>query len=713
MTGWAWLHWIGFAAAVGYAVYLFSHVVYSRYSYIRLGRAENSKATTRERLRNLTVQMLGHQTLMKDKRSGWMHLVMFYGFIVLQFGAVDLIVRGLAPEHHLPLGSGYRYFVLVQETTIVLILLAVGYAFYRRYIEKLKRLKRGWKPAVVLIFIAGLMLSLLLTESMRAIWKGESFSAYAPVSSLIAGGAGGIGAGLAEGLFYLFWWLHLLILLAFLVYVPQSKHAHLLFAPFNLWMRTAGPPGKLQPIDLEDETAEEFGVGRIEQFTRNQLLDLYSCVECGRCTNVCPASATGKRLSPMDLIVQLRDHLTHRGAAVTSRTPWMPAFAFAGSEANRAALASRAFGAGSGDAAEADAGAGTGAGAGTVTQGAAAARLIGDVVTEEELWACTTCRNCEDQCPVANEHVSMIVDMRRYLALTEGKFPAEAGRALNHIERQGNPWGLSRRDRNGWMSGLTERDRAPTVEEAGEFDYLFFVGSMGSYDKRSMRITYAMIRIMNEARISFAVLGNEEGNSGDTARRLGNEYLFQELARSNIELFHQYGVTKIITIDPHAYHSFKNEYPDLGLASGIEVYHHTELLARWIAEGRIVPRKELKERVTYHDSCYMGRYNGVYDAPRLILSAIPGVELVEMERSGSNSMCCGAGGGLMWLEEKVGERVNVERTRQALAVRPSIIGSACPYCLTMLGDGAKALGKEEEIDTYDVAELLQMSLEGN
>ncbi|SHE12045.1 succinate dehydrogenase/fumarate reductase iron-sulfur subunit [Chlamydia abortus] len=708
MTGWAWLHWIGFVVAVGYAVFLFSHVMYSRYLFIRLGREETEEARTGERFRELAVQMLGHRTLMKDRRSGWMHFVMFYGFIVLQFGALDLLIRGLAPEHHLPLGRGYRYFVLLQEITIVLILLAVGYAFYRRYIEKLKRLKRGWKPAVVLLFITGLMLSLLLTESMRAIWKGEPFSVYSPVSSTIAAWTGGIGPGAAELLFYLFWWLHLLILLAFLVYVPQSKHAHLLFAPFNLFWRTQGPPGKLKPIDLEDETAEEFGVGRIERFTRNQLLDLYSCVECGRCTNVCPASTTGKMLSPMELIVKLRDHLNVRGAAITSRTPWMPAFAFANSEANRVALSSRSM---------AEAGSRTGAGSGRMkaaemvkAEPDSEVNLIGDVITEEELWACTTCRNCEDQCPVANEHVGMIMDMRRYLALTEGKLPSEAGRTLNNIERQGNPWGIHRRERSGWMSGLVDGDHAPSIEEAGEFDYLFFVGSMGSYDKRSMKITRSMIRIMNEAGISFAVLGNEEGNSGDTARRLGNEYLFQELARSNIELFHQYKVKKIITIDPHAYHSFKNEYPDFGLSPRIEVYHHTEILALWIQEGRIVPTQSLEERVTYHDSCYLGRYNGVYDAPRIVLSAIPGVKLVEMERSGNNSMCCGAGGGLMWLEEREGTRVNVERTKQAAAVQPTVIASACPYCLTMLGDGTKALGKEDEMATYDIAELLAMSI---
>jgi Fe-S oxidoreductase len=332
--------------------------------------------------------------------------------------------------------------------------------------------------------------------------------------------------------------------------------------------------------------------------------------------------------------------------------------------------------------------------------------MIGDVITEQEIWACTTCRNCEDQCPVMNEHVDKIIDMRRYLVLTEGKMKPEASRTFQNIERQSNPWGISRNDRVKWR----EQDPAlyaPTVKENPDFEYLFFVGSMGSYDNRSMKVTQSFVRILNEAGVNFAILGNEEKNSGDTPRRMGNEMLFQQLAMENIANFQKYNVKKIVTIDPHAYNTFKNEYPEFGLEA--EVYHHTELLEKLLNEGRIKPTKEVKERITYHDSCYLGRYNGIYEIPRNILKRIPGVEIVEMKRNRQDSMCCGAGGGMMWMEETEGTRVNIARTEQALAVNPTIIGSACPYCLTMMEDGTKM--KEADVLALDLVEILERSIE--
>jgi Fe-S oxidoreductase len=408
-------------------------------------------------------------------------------------------------------------------------------------------------------------------------------------------------------------------------------------------------------------------------------------------------------LSPMDMIVKLRDHLTVKGAAVTSRTPWMPAFAFTNTKGNQIAFEARGQGAQE---------------TAATTDGSSAlsydVEMIGEVMTEEEIWACTTCRNCEDQCPVMNEHVDKIIDMRRYLVLTEGKMDSEAQRAIKNIEKQGNPWGISKKERENWRE-LKEDIVIPTVKEkekAGEeFEYLFWVSSMGAYDNRSQKIALSLAKIMNEAGITFAILGNKEKNSGDTARRLGNEFLFQEMANANIALFEKHEVKKIITIDPHAYNTFKNEYPEFGLKA--EVYHHTELLAEWIKEGRIKPKYEVNETITYHDSCYLGRYNEVYEPPRDILKAIPGVKVVEMDRNRQNGMCCGAGGGMMWMEEKAGSRVNVARTEQALAVSPTMIGSGCPYCLTMLSDGTKAKEVEDQVQTLDVVEILEKSMFGS
>ncbi|GED56855.1 heterodisulfide reductase-related iron-sulfur binding cluster [Brevibacillus formosus] len=685
----ALINLIAFFLVLAYGLYLAGHVVYSRYLFIKLGKKPDVKNDFGARINLMLDNVIFHKKLLKDKKSGVMHVVMFYGFITLQFGAIELIIKGLSKGYELPFGSAHKYFSVMQEITTFLILAAVGYAFYRRYIEKLKRLKRGFKSGIVLLLISSLMATVLLSLAFEQIWLGHEPSAFAPISSVFAIVFSAIGVGTTGAAvgFYVFWWLHLIILLGFAVYVPQSKHAHLLFAPVNVWFKKLDPPGKLTSINFEDETQEEFGVGKIEDFTQTQLIDLYACVECGRCTNMCPASGTGKMLSPMDLITKMRDHLTEKGASVTSRTPWMPSFAFSQTTANQIAF-------------QASEVAATAEGATAVYEKS----LIGDVITEQELWACTTCRNCEDQCPVMNEHVDKIIDMRRYLVMTEGSMPAEAQRALNNIERQGNPWGINRKDRTKWIEGLNGEYEVPTVKQVEEFEYLFWVGSMGSFDLRSQKISQAFVKLMHEAGVKFAILGNEEKNSGDTARRIGNEFLFQQLAQENIALFEAYEVKKIVTCDPHAFNTFKNEYPEFGLNA--EVYHHSELLAEWVKEGRLKPTKEVKERITYHDSCYLGRYNEIYDKPRVILEAIPGVEVVEMKRSGCDSMCCGAGGGLMWMEEHEGSRVNVTRTEQALEVNPTEIASACPYCLTMMNDGIKTKEQEDHVKTRDVAEIL-------
>ncbi len=696
MNGLLWINLIAFLLVTAYAVSLFVYVVKTRIEYIKLGRKAEFDKNVKERLGKIWVNVFGQKKLLKDKKSGAIHVMFFYGFILVQFGAIDFIIKGIKPGAHLPLGPLYPGFTFFQEIVTLMILVAVLWAFYRRYVEKLVRLKRNFKAGLVLIFIGGLMLSVLLGNGMSMIWHGHEGTWTEPVASLIAGAFSGIGETASIVIFYISWWIHLLFLLAFLVYVPQSKHAHLIAGPANVYFDRTENAGKLKKIDFEDESQESFGVGKIEDFNQLQMIDFYACVECGRCTNMCPATGTGKMLSPMDLILKLRDHLTNHGAAVTSRQPWVPTFAFSNTKGNQLALAA------------------AGKGAEEAAAGLAySPSLIGDVITEEEIWACTTCRNCEDQCPVMNEHVDKIIDLRRYLVLTEGKMDADAQRAMTNIERQGNPWGLNRKEREDWREAR-EDVSVPTVKEmkksGEEFEYLFWVGSMGSYDNRSQKIALSFARLLNEAGVKFAILGNKEKNSGDTPRRLGNEFLFQELATKNIEEFEKNEVKKIVTIDPHAYNIFKNEYPDFGLEA--EVYHHTELLAELVKEGRLKPRFDVNETITFHDSCYLGRYNEVYDPPREILKSIPGVKLVEMERNRETGMCCGAGGGLMWMEEETGHRVNVARTEQALAVNPSIISSGCPYCLTMLSDGTKAKEAEDTVQTYDVAELLEKAVIG-
>ncbi|WP_284140303.1 (Fe-S)-binding protein [Virgibacillus sp. LDC-1] len=683
---------LAFIGITGYAVFLFAKVIATRVAYIKLGRKSDFDKDLKTRLKKILTIVFGQTKLLKDKKSGAIHVMMFYGFILVQFGAIDMFIKGLVPEKHLPFGPLYPGFTFFQELVTLMILTAVVWAFYRRYIEKLVRLKRGFKAGLVLIFIGTLMLSVLLGNGMAQIWHGHDPTWTEPIASLIAGVFGWLSPTVAMVVFYIAWWIHTITLLSFLVYVPQSKHAHLIAAPINVFF-SKRVPGKLKKLDfdIEDEEEEEvsFGVGKVEDFEQAQMIDFYACVECGRCTDVCPASTTGKMLSPMDLMIKLRDHLTEKGAAVTGKTPWVPTFAFAGTTGNQLATKARNEAAAS-------------------VEGI---QLIGDVITEEELGACTTCRNCEDACPVMNEHVDKIIDLRRYLVMTEGKMDSDIQRAVMNIERQGNPWGLSKKDRIKWRE-LDESVYIPTVKELKkeekEFDYLFWVSSMGAYDSRSQKIAIAFAKLMNQAGIRFAILGNKEANSGDTARRIGNEFLFQEIAEKNIKEFQKHDVKKIVTIDPHAYNIFKNEYPDFGFTA--EVYHHTQLLYDLVMNGKLKPERSINERLTYHDSCYLGRYNGVYDPPREILRAIPGLELVEMDRSRENGMCCGAGGGLMWAEETTGNRINVARTEQALAVQPSMISSACPFCLTMLSDGTKAKEVEEDIQTMDVAEILALSV---
>ncbi|MBD8013270.1 MULTISPECIES: (Fe-S)-binding protein [Planococcus] len=694
-------NWVLFIAVTAYAIYLFIYLLKSRYDFIKLGQKVEFEENFNERLRKVMVNVFGQKKLMKDKKSGTIHVMFFYGFLLVQASAIDFIIKGLSPDSHLPLGPLYPAFTFFQEIVTLTILVAVVWAFYRRYIEKLVRLKRGWKSGLVLIFIGGLMVTVLIGNGMAMLWHGHEGAWTEPVASLVAAAFSWLPEAATVTIFYVMWWAHLLFLLTFLVYVPQSKHAHLIFGPVNTWFHRVDHVGRLKPINFEEMEDEEdpdavpsFGVGKITDFTQGQMIDFYACVECGRCTNMCPATGTGKMLSPMDLITKLRDNLTNTGAVMTQKKPWVPAMAFNNTQGNQLAMAAGAEG--------------------ISIDELYSPSLIGDVITEEEIWACTTCRNCEDQCPVMNEHVDKIIDLRRYLVMTEGKMDKDAQRAMTNIEKQGNPWGLNRKEKENWRDARPDIS-IPTVKEmnkAGEeFEFLFWVGSMGSFDSRSQKIALSFARLMNEAGVKFAILGNKEKNSGDTPRRLGNEFLFQELATGNIKEFEKAEIKKIVTIDPHAYNIFKNEYPDFGFKA--EVYHHTEMLFELVQDGRLKPQFPVNERITFHDSCYLGRYNDVYDAPREILKAIEGVELVEMVRNRQDGMCCGAGGGMMWMEEDAGHRVNVARTEQALEVNPTMISSGCPYCLTMLSDGTKAKEVEDEVGTYDVAELLEMAVLGN
>ncbi|MBA7634880.1 EtfAB:quinone oxidoreductase [subsurface metagenome] len=454
-----------------------------------------------------------------------------------------------------------------------------------------------------------------------------------------------------------FFWTHWSIVLFVLVFIAYSRYLHIVASVFNVFLRSSLPKGALRPLNLE--TAETFGASKIEDFTWKQLLDLYSCVVCGQCQDSCPAYLSGKPLSPKKVIQDLREHLLERAPLLRKRK------------------------------------------AETENPGDSGQAMIGEVIGEDEIWNCTTCYACQEVCPVYVEPITKLIEMRRNLVMEQASIPETGEGALKCLETRGHPWRGTTMSRTDWAEGLEVK----TLADGSDVDTLFWVGCTEALETRSARVAAAIARIMKLAGVNFGILGNEEACCGDPARRLGNEYLFQMLVQQNIELLNNYGIKKIITGCPHCYNTLKHEYPQFG--GDFEVAHHTEFIAGLIKEGRLQGIKEMNGVVTYHDSCYLGRYNNIYDAPRDILHGLNGVKLVEMERNLEYGFCCGAGGGHLWLEEqKVGERINEMRTEQALATKAEVIATACPYCLQMFEDGIQTKEAGESVRAMDIAELV-------
>jgi Fe-S oxidoreductase len=450
-------------------------------------------------------------------------------------------------------------------------------------------------------------------------------------------------------------WLHLGILLFFMNELPRSKHFHVITSIPNTFFASLDSPGALAPIkDIENQ--ETFGVIEPRELTWKQIFDGYSCTECGRCTVTCPTVISGKTLSPKQLIIDTREYIKKHEADIL-------------------------------------------AGKDTAESG----ETMIDYVKKEAIWACTTCRSCEENCPVSITHTDKIVDYRRRLTLMEGDYAPEIGTTMKNLENKSNPWGLAMGERGMWM---VEELGVPLISEKGEAEYLYYLGCSASFDDRNKRVATALVKLLQKAGIDFAILGPEEACCGDSARRLGNEYLFQMQAQQNIEAFKQYKFKKILTACPHGYNTIKNEYPQFG--GNYEVVHHAELLAQLVRDGRLaLPAHGDPLRVVFHDSCYLGRYNGIYDQPRDVLKALPGVSLGEIEKSRKNGMCCGAGGGMMWKEEHEGERINRVRVKQLQeANNPEMVASACPFCLQMNKDGIAELELSDQLKTKDIAELL-------
>lgn len=602
--------------------------------------------------------------LLREPLAGLLHLLIFWGFVLFIFAVLESIIQGFYSSFSLSfLGAFYSVITLVQDVFGLLVIGSVLLSLYRRYIQKVPRLqvdKHGMKDAAfILILIMFIVISMYGQNASGFANNGMMYHPHElrPISSFLAGIFFNGPTESTHLLYEVFWWMHVLMIFGFLNYLPYSKHLHILTSIPNVFFANLDPVrNTLKKIDLEDENAETFGVADIEQFSWKQILDGYSCTECGRCTWNCPANIVGKSLSPRELIVDIRKRTFDKAPLIVEGK----------------------------------------------TEGELYEKtLIHNYISDKVLWQCTTCLACVQECPVMIEHVDSIVDMRRNLVLTESEFPPQLNSVFKSLETNYTPWVFNAADRAAWAEGMNIK----TMAEDKEGEILFWVGCAGSFDERYKKVTKAFAAIMQKAGVDFRILGTEEKCNGDTARRLGNEYLSQMMMRENIETMNNYGVKKVVTACPHCFHSLKNEFPQFG--GNYEVTHHTVFIEELIAKGKIQIKEESENhKVTYHDSCYLGRYNNIYDAPRNSLSKVAGLDIVEMKRNKSKGFCCGAGGGRMFLEDDEGGRINEERTREALETKADTIASACPFCMTMMTDGVKHFEKTDEVAVKDIAEII-------
>ncbi|HTE52911.1 MAG TPA: (Fe-S)-binding protein [Kofleriaceae bacterium] len=616
------------------------------------------------------------------------HLFIFWGFLLITIGTVELVVSGILPAFSLGLfmpGPLYTGLTSLIDVFNGVVLAMIGWALFRRIVIRPRLIPMNLDAGVILGAIGALMVTHFLYHGFHgaiALAEGAALPAGSPLSALVSRALMPIDPGSAERGASAAFWLHTGVLLTFLNYLPYSKHIHLLGALPNIFLRNlSARKMDLPKLDLEDEN--QWGVGRFEQFSWKSLVDTYACTECARCSNYCPAYNTGKNLSPMQLIHDIRYEMIDRDALYTERD----------------GLRARAEGMSGHDRAELDVRL-----ADVEQRIEAMPPMVGGRIADETLWACTTCGACQEVCPVFIEHPLKIIQMRQNLVLAQERIPAELGRTFRNIERQSNPWGISNEKRMDWADGL----EVPTIEENPAPEYILWVGCAGAFDNRIIKQTRAMVKLLDAAGVSYAVLGHAEGCTGDPARRAGNEMLFQMQAEANIETLNATGVIKVVTSCPHCLHTLRNDYPQFG--GNYEVVHHTQLLARLVEEGRLVPDKQVAKSVTYHDSCYLGRWNGEFEAPRAILASLDLPRgMTEPARRKQHGFCCGAGGARMFMEED-SPRVNENRTDELLATGADAIAVACPFCNIMITDGVKARDADERVTVRDVSELLADSL---
>jgi len=651
-----------FGLLVFFAIVVFIYSMSRRVRVLLAGAPENRFDRIGLRIRKTFEYAFLQKRMFRDPYAGFFHILLFSGFVVLTVRTLALVAEGLIPGFELLRGRAGEIYTLVKDVFEVLVLLGVAMAVFRRAFARPKRLDLTLDAWLILFLIALLISADLVSEGAKVALRPELASPWAPAVAAVAGLFAGLAPATLAALYVGGWWTHLTDILFFGNYLPYSKHFHIITAIPNVFFLKLDPMGRLGTPDLEK--SEHFGASKVEQLSWKSMLDGYTCTECGRCRVVCPTALTGKPLDPKIFIGDLRD-------AVYEATPEMLATA-SGRE-----------------------------------NGASAPRkeLIGGWISEETLWACTTCGWCTTACPVfIIPAVDKIIEMRRYLVLDRAEFPKEVQTAFRGMETNGNPWGMAGASRADWAKELPITTMAEA--QGKTIDVLFWVGCAGSYEDRAKRVSRALVEILDAAGVSFAILGTEETCTGDSARRLGNEYLFQILARQNVETLNRYGVGKIVTNCPHCMNCLKNEYGDFG--GKYEVVHGSQLVADLIAAGRIQLDTPIPETITFHDPCYLGRYNGVYDAPRRILDSIPGLRRSELSRSREKGLCCGAGGGRMWMEEKLGSRINQTRMKEIADAGTGAVGVSCPFCMVMIGNAKEELGVTTA--PFDVIELARRAM---
>jgi len=645
---------------------LFSYVMFRRLQPLLAAKKAVDFGDWGSRLANTVAYFFGQKGLFKEFVPGLMHAIIFWGFLIYAIRTVTLFISGFVQGFDIPYNIIGNIYFVTKDSFAILVSIGCIYWLWQRIVAKKSRLTQSWEGVFILFLIFSLMITDLLIDGAHIAHEGENLRGAWAYASNFTGQlmlSLGLSSPALSAVFYASWWLHVVIILVFLNFLPMGKHFHVITSLPNVVLFKNSPQGQMAKLDVEGafERDENLGLQTLGDLNWRDFLDLYSCTECGRCEAVCPANHSGKVLSPKEIILELRDHTYE-------------AYPLFGPKSDE-----------------------------TLGQD-----VVPVAVSPDEIWACTTCMACVDACPVQINQLDKILEMRRHEVMMKDEYPTFFTDVFKGYDGRGNPWNMTADARLDWTKGHDVPVMSDLHAEGKheQIDMLFWVGCATAFEPRNHVVAQSLVKIMREAGMTFAILGEEESCTGDAARRIGHEYLFQIQTEKNIETFSKYDIKKILTVCPHCYNTFKNEYGDFG--GHYEVLHHSELISDLIDQGTLELTEELEKKITYHDSCYLGRYNDIYDPQRKAIDAIPGSTRVEMERSRSKGMCCGAGGGLMWVEEESGKEVNKRRLEQAMEVEPDILATACPFCMIMMEDGIK--NSNVELQDKDIAELVADAL---